>query len=89
MNGQIEIEALSQQVPNGVPLKLPLALNTGIMLPRPGRYSISISAGSSKAQLAFNAVLFETRLVWWLPTPKLASRNLTMPWWRNFPVRVA
>lgn len=56
MNGQIEIGVPSQQVPNDSPLKLPLALNTGIMLPRPGRYSISISAGSSKAQLTFNAV---------------------------------
>jgi hypothetical protein len=35
---------------------MPLALNTGLMLPRPGQYTIAINAGSSKAQIVFNAV---------------------------------
>lgn len=56
MNGQIQIGAPTQELPKGTLLKLPLAINTGLMLPRPGRYNINVNVGSSKAHLIFDAI---------------------------------
>jgi len=62
MDGQIEAGQPAQEVPKGALLKLPLAINTALQLPRPGRYTIVMSVGSSKVQTSFEAIFVGTKV---------------------------
>lgn len=55
MQGQIEMGQTGEQ-PKGIAPKLPVAINLGIQIPRPGKYEIVVTVGSSKVPVAFNAI---------------------------------
>jgi hypothetical protein len=56
LNGQIETGQLAPDFPSGLPVKVPMAWNLGFQVPRPGRYRIVISVGSSQAEVSFDAI---------------------------------
>lgn len=56
LNGQIETGQLAPDLPKGLPVKVPLAWNVSFAVPRPGRYGIVITVGSSQTELAFDAI---------------------------------
>ncbi len=55
LNGQIEV-GKSDQIPNGMTQRALFAVNFNIALPRPGRYVVSATAGSSKTETIFEAM---------------------------------
>jgi hypothetical protein len=73
MNGQIEAGQAIQEIPKGALLKLPMAMNTILNLPRAGRYTVAVSAGSSKVQIAFDAIFAGTKVE--LVTPPEEERG--------------
>ena len=56
LNGQIETGQLAPDLPRGLPVKVPLAWNVSFAVPRPGRYGIVITVGSSQTELSFDAI---------------------------------
>jgi hypothetical protein len=56
LNGQIETGQLAPDLPQGLPIKVPVAWNVSFQVPRPGRYRIVLSVGSSQAELSFDAI---------------------------------
>jgi hypothetical protein len=56
MKGQVETGQPAADVPKGASVKVPVAINMNITLPRPGTYGIVVTAGSSSAQLSFEAI---------------------------------
>ncbi len=56
MNGQIETGQLSPDLPEGLPVKVPVAWNVSFAVPRPGRYGIVIVVGSEQTALSFDAI---------------------------------
>ncbi len=62
LNGQIETGQLAPDLPAGLPVKVPVAWNINLALPRPGRYAIIVTAGSSQVDLSFNAVFVGQRV---------------------------
>jgi len=55
ITGQIQA-ADSGQLPKGTIQKAPLAVNMNVSLPRPGRYTISAVAGTSRIETFFDAI---------------------------------
>ena len=55
-NGQIETGQPAPDLPKGLPVKVPLAWNVSLAVPRPGKYGIVVTVGSSQADLAFDAI---------------------------------
>jgi hypothetical protein len=43
-------------VPKTASVKIPVAINVNLSLPHPGTYGIVVTAGSSSAQLSFEAI---------------------------------
>lgn len=56
MKGQVETGQLAPDVPKTASVKIPVAINVNISLPHPGAYAIVVTAGSSTAQLSFEAI---------------------------------
>jgi Family of unknown function (DUF6941) len=56
LNGQIDTGQLAPDLPQGLPIKVPMAWNVNFAVPRPGRYRILVNVGSSQAELSFDAV---------------------------------
>ena len=75
MNHQIESEASTQELPKGTLLKLPLAINTGLVWPRPGWYNINVNVGSSKAHRVLLDAIFTGNKVALADTPEDEKGN--------------
>ena len=56
MKGQVETGTPSADTPRGVQHKVPVAINLGLSLPRPGKYAIVVTVGSSRVETAFDAI---------------------------------
>lgn len=56
VKGQVETGQPAPDAPKGASIKMPLAINMNLPVPRPGRYGIVMTVGSSKAQLSFDAI---------------------------------
>ncbi len=55
LQGQFEV-AKSDQIPQGTTQRAMIAVNFNLQIPRPGRYTVSASAGSSTAETSFDAI---------------------------------
>jgi hypothetical protein len=62
MRGQIEVAPPAPEMPKAAPHKLPFALNMGLSIPRPGKYGIVVTVGSSKAQTEFHAIFVGSKV---------------------------
>ncbi|MGO9454107.1 MAG: DUF6941 family protein [Candidatus Binataceae bacterium] len=62
MQGHIAVSPPPSEMPKEAPLKLPFAVNMGLQIPRAGKYGILITAGSSKAQLQFDAIFVGSKV---------------------------
>jgi hypothetical protein len=56
LNGQIDTGQLAPDLPQGLPIKVPMAWNVSFSVPRPGHYRILVNVGSAQAELSFDAV---------------------------------
>jgi hypothetical protein len=56
LNGQIETGQLAPDLPQGLPVKVPVAWNVSFAVPRPGKYGIVITVGTAQADLTFDAI---------------------------------
>ena len=56
MKGQVETGQTAPDVPKTTLVKVPVAININMSLPHPGSYGIIVKAGSSTAQLSFEAI---------------------------------
>ena len=56
MKGQVETGPTAPDVPKTASVKIPVAININLSLPHPGTYGIVVTAGSSTAQLSFEAI---------------------------------
>jgi hypothetical protein len=56
MKGQVETGQTAPDVPKTASVKIPVAININLSLPHPGAYGIIVTAGSSTAQLSFEAI---------------------------------
>jgi hypothetical protein len=62
MKGQIETGQPAADLPKGVAVKVPVAVNMSFALPHPGKYGIVVTAGSSRAELSFEAIFVGQRV---------------------------
>ena len=60
--GQIENGQPAPDLPKEVPVKVPLAWNVSLAVPRPGRYGIVITVGNAQADLSFDAIFVGQRV---------------------------
>jgi len=56
MNGQVQIPQLPPGLPSVAVNRLPLAMQIGLAVPRPGNYIITVRFGSSTVTTEFNAI---------------------------------
>lgn len=56
MKGQVETGQSAPDVPRTATVKIPVAINVNLSLPHPGTYGIVVTAGTSTAQLSFEAI---------------------------------
>jgi hypothetical protein len=56
MKGQVETGQPAPDVPATATVKIPVAINVNLSLPHPGTYGIVVTAGTSTAQLSFEAI---------------------------------
>jgi Family of unknown function (DUF6941) len=56
IKGQVETGPTAPDVPKTASVKIPVAININLSLPHPGAYGIVVTAGSSNAQLSFEAI---------------------------------
>ncbi|MGA7870139.1 MAG: hypothetical protein WCA22_04495 [Candidatus Binatus sp.] len=56
MKGQVETGQPAPDVPKTASVKIPVAININMSIPHPGTYGIIVTAGSSTAQLSFDAI---------------------------------
>jgi hypothetical protein len=56
MKGQVETGQPAPDLPKTASVKIPVAININMSLPHPGTYGIMVTAGSSTAQLSFEAI---------------------------------
>jgi hypothetical protein len=75
LNGQIETGQTAPDFPPGLPIKVPMAWNVGFQVPRPGRYRIVISVGSSQAELSFDAIIVGQKVPFTPEPPKPPSER--------------
>lgn len=68
LNGQIETGQLAPDLPTGLPIKVPLAWNVSFAVPRPGRYGIVITVGTSQTELAFDAIFVGQKVQFGAPS---------------------
>jgi hypothetical protein len=57
LNGQIDTGQLMVDIPQGLPIKTPMAWNVSFPVPRPGRYRIVLSVGPAQAEVSFDAIV--------------------------------
>ncbi len=57
MQGEIGVGAIPPELPKGSLLRMPMAINAAIQIPRAGKYTIDIRVGSARAELQFDALL--------------------------------
>ena len=62
LNGQIETGQPAPDLPQTLPVKVPVVWNVSLNVPRPGKYGIVITAGSSQAELSFDAIFVGQRV---------------------------
>jgi len=74
MKGQVETGQLAPDVPKTASIKIPVAINVNMSLPHPGTYAVVVTAGSSKAQLSFEAI-FAGQKVQFAPEGSLPERG--------------
>ena len=74
MKGQVETGQLAPDVPKTASVKIPVAINVNMSLPHPGTYTVVVTAGSSKAQLSFEAI-FAGQKVQFAPEGSLPERG--------------
>jgi len=56
VKGQVETGQTAPDMPQTASVKIPVAININLSLPHPGTYGIVVTAGSSTAQLSFEAI---------------------------------
>jgi uncharacterized protein DUF6941 len=56
VKGQVETGQTAPDMPRTATVKIPVAININLSLPHPGTYGIVVTAGSSTAQLSFEAI---------------------------------
>jgi len=56
MGGQLPVPQPLAQMPKGVTNRLPFVLQIGLVVPRPGKYSITVGCGSSTVRTDFDAL---------------------------------
>ena len=56
MKGQVETGETAPDVPKTAAVKIPVAINVNLSLPHPGTYGIVVTAGTSTAQISFEAI---------------------------------
>jgi hypothetical protein len=56
MKGQVETGQPAADVPKTASVKIPVAININMSLPHAGTYGIVVTAGTSTAQLSFEAI---------------------------------
>lgn len=56
MQGQVEIGPPPEDQPKGMSPKLPFAINLGLQIPRPGKYEVKVTVGSSHLAVPFDAI---------------------------------
>lgn len=56
VKGQVETGQTAPDMPKTASVKIPVAININLSLPHPGTYGIVVTAGSSTAQLSFEAI---------------------------------
>jgi hypothetical protein len=56
VKGQVETGQAAPDMPKTASVKIPVAININLSLPHPGTYGIVVTAGSSTAQLSFEAI---------------------------------
>jgi hypothetical protein len=62
VQGQIETGQPAADLPKGSSIKVPVAVNMSFAVPRPGKYGIVVTAGSSHAELSFDAIFVGQRV---------------------------
>ncbi len=62
LNGQIETGQLAPDLPQGLPVKVPVAWNVSFGVPRPGKYTIVVTVGAAQADLTFDAIFVGQRV---------------------------
>lgn len=66
LQGQFEV-GKTDQVPKGVTQRAMIAVNFNVQIPRPGRYTVAATAGSSKAETTFDAIFVGTKVQFMTP----------------------
>ncbi len=74
MKGQVETGQLALDSPKGASVKIPVAINVNMSVPHPGTYGIVVTAGSSTAQLSFEAI-FAGQKVQFAPEGSMPERG--------------
>jgi hypothetical protein len=74
MKGQVETGQPAADVPKTASVKIPVAININMSLPHPGTYGIVVTAGSSTAQLSFEAI-FAGKKVDFTPESSVPERG--------------
>jgi hypothetical protein len=62
LNGQIETGQPAPDLPKALSVKVPVVWNVSMAVPRPGRYGIVITAGTSQSELSFDAIFVGQRV---------------------------
>jgi hypothetical protein len=62
MNGLVEVGKPTEDIPKDAPIKFPVAFNAALQVPRPGRYTVVVTAGASKAHSSFQAIFVGNRV---------------------------
>ena len=66
-NGQFDSAQPGPDYPPGLAIKVPLAMNIGLAIPRPGTYRILLTVGRATAQLSFEAIFVGQKVAFSLP----------------------
>ncbi len=75
VKAQVETGQPAPDLPNGLSIKVPLAIQIGLSVPRPGKYGILATAGSSKVELSFDAILLGQRVEFSAGSPSTELGN--------------
>jgi hypothetical protein len=74
LKGQVEA-AKSTDVPTGATQRALLAVNANLLIGRPGRYFVAATAGSSRVEVAFDALFVGNKVAGAPPDPALGRGN--------------
>lgn len=62
MKGEVQTGQAAADTPRGATHRVPVAANMGITLPRAGKYAITVTIGSSKVAVSFDAIFVGQRV---------------------------